>query len=444
MHRSLHTVAPHRGYILVLALVFLGIFFTTSTAYLSSITTSARSARNDVASAQALSIAEGALDVAAYQLNQNSSYAGETATPLGNGVFTITVSGIDSKTKRITATGYVPNSSSPLATKTIKANIGISSDVVSFHYGIQAGNGGFTLANSSQIIGNVFSSGSVIGSNTNYIYGDVVSAGASGLVYGIHATSSVYAHTIGGASQATIIDKNAYYATTKTNTTVTGTSYPSSPDQATVALPISDAQISEWEDAAVAGGTAVCSGGKYHISSGTVTIGPLKVPCNLQISNSAEVTIAGHIWVTGNIEVQNSAVVKMAASLGAQSVAIIADNPSDRINSSKITVENTASFQNSGTAGSFVFLISQNNSAESGGEVAAFSLSNSASALVAYAAHGLIPLGNSVSLKEVTAYKITLANSASVTYDTGLPSAVFESGPGGSWGFVPGTYVITR
>jgi len=64
--------------------------------------------------------------------------------------------------------------------------------------------------------------------------------------------------------------------------------------------------------------------------------------------------------------------------------------------------------------------------------------------LVAYAAHGLIPLANSVSLKEVTAYKIKLQNSAKVTYDTGLPSAVFQSGPGGSWSFVPGTYAITR
>ena len=64
--------------------------------------------------------------------------------------------------------------------------------------------------------------------------------------------------------------------------------------------------------------------------------------------------------------------------------------------------------------------------------------------MVAYAAHGLIPITNSVSLKEATAYRITLANTANVIYDTGLPNAEFESGPGGSWGFVPGTYAITR
>ena len=94
------------------------------------------------------------------------------------------------------------------------------------------------MDNSSKVIGNVFSGGSVIGTSQNYIYGDVISSGANGLVYGIHATSSVYAHTIGDASESTLIDKDAYYHTTKTNTTVSGTSFPNSPDQATTSLPI--------------------------------------------------------------------------------------------------------------------------------------------------------------------------------------------------------------
>lgn len=445
MHHPSHTLPQSRGYILVLALVFLGIFFTTATAYLDSVTGSARGSRTNVASAQALALAEAGLDQAAYQLNQNSAYSGEASTTLGNGAFTVTVSAVDSSTKLITSTGYVPNTMSPLATKTVKAKVGVNNDVISFHYGIQSGNGGFYLDNQSSVSGNVFSSGSVIGTSQNYIYGDVISSGASGLVYGIHATSSVYAHTIGNSSETTIIDKDAYYATTKTNTSVGGTSHPSSPDQATTSLPISDAQISAWESMAVAGGTKTCSGGSYNISSGSVTLGPVKIPCDLNISNSAIVTVAGHLWVAGNITVQNSAQVRMAPALGATNVAIIADDPTDHYDQSVITVANTATFVNSGTPGSFIFLISQNSNAEQyGGNIPAFTLSNSASALVAYAAHGLIPLANNVSLKEVTAYKIRLQNQANVTYDTGLPHAVFQSGPGGSWGFIPGTYAITR
>jgi len=444
MSTSLSQHTPRRGYILVLALVFLGIFFTSATAYLSSVTSASRSTRVTVASTQALSLAEAGMDQAAYQLNQSASYTGEANTALGGGVFTVTISNIDSSTKLVTSTGSVPNSTSPLATKTIKAKVSINSAAIAFHYGIQAGNGGFELENQSSVTGNVFASGSVTGSSQNDISGDVISSGASGLVYGIHAAGSVYAHTIGNNSKSTLIDKDAYYATTKTNTTVSGISHPNSPDQATTSLPISDDQISAWEAIAAAGGTAICSGGSYNISSGSVTLGPVKIPCDLTISNSAVVTIQGHLWVTGNIIVQNSAEVKMATSLGANNVAIIADDPTDQLNGSTITVANTASFQNSGTAGSYVFLISQNKSAETGGEKAAFNLSNSASALVAYAAHGLIPLANSVSLKEVTAYEIKLQNQANVVYDTGLPSAVFQSGPGGSWSFVPGTYSISR
>lgn len=432
-----------RGSIILLALVFAGIFFTVSTALVGSVISYGRAGRTAVAATQALAIAEGALDNAIGKLNQNPSYNGETNTALGGGIFTVTLTTIDTGTKQVTATAYVPSSSNPTAIKTVKATVGINNSAISFHYGIQAGNGGFFMDNSSKVVGNVFSSGSVIGTSQNYIYGDVISSGSNGWVYGIHATSSVYAHTIGKTGTATLVDKDAYYVT-KTNTTVNGTSHPNSPDQPTVDLPISDEQIGEWETLAAAGGTAPCSGGTYTISSGSVSIGPVKIPCDLDIKNSAIVTIQGHIWVTGNIIVQNSAQVKIAAALGANNVAIIADNPSDRIHSSTIEVKNTATFQDSGTPGSFVFLISQNRSAEAGGDEEAFELSNSASALVAYAAHGLIPLGNSVSLKEITAYKIKLKNSATVSYDTGLPNTVFQSGPGGSWGFVPGTYAIVR
>ena len=69
----------------------------------------------------------------------------------------------------------------------------------SFNYGVQSGIGGVLLENSSSIIGNVYSNGPVDGAGSNLIKGDVVSAGPSGLVKDIHATSSVYAHTIQNA-----------------------------------------------------------------------------------------------------------------------------------------------------------------------------------------------------------------------------------------------------
>jgi hypothetical protein len=278
------------------------------------------------------------------------------------------------------------------------------------------------------------------------IYGDVVSAGPSGIVYGIHATSSVYAHTIGHASEPTTIDKNAYYATTKTNTTVNGTSYPNSADQAVAPLPISDEQITEWEAQAEAGGTITnCDAqGNYTITT-SVSLGPKKIACNLVVKSSSGVlNVTGHLWVTGNLTTQTGPTIKMDPSLGSTNVAIIADNPLNTTGSGKIDIGQSSVFQGSGSPGSFVFLISQNNSAEVGGSTVAASMSQGASAMVVYASHGLITLSQSVSVKEATGYKIALSQSANVTYDTGLPSAVFESGPGGSWSFVPGTYTLTH
>jgi hypothetical protein len=209
-----------------------------------------------------------------------------------------------------------------------------------------------------------------------------------------------------------------------------------------VPLPISDAKIAQWEALAEAGGTITsCDAqGDYNITS-SMTLGPIKIACNLVVKSSSGVlNVMGPIWVTGDITTKTGPTIKLDSSLGSQNVAIIADNPSDTTGSGKITIGQTTIFQGSGSTGSFVFLISQNNSAETGGSVVAIDMGQGASALVAYAAHGLLTLSQSVSVKEATGYKIHLTQSANVVYDTGLPSTVFQSGAGGSWAFVPGTY----
>lgn len=431
-----------RGQVVLIALVFFGIFISVTAALVSLLTTNERAERIAIAKEQAIALAEAGIDEAAYRLNQNSSYTGETDTALPTGTFTVTVTNIDATNKRVVAIGHAPSSQNPIATKTLTTTMSRNSSVISFRYGIQAGDGGFSLSNSSQIIGNAFSTGPIIGSG-NYIRGTVLSAGASGLIYGIHATSSVYAHTLGSVSTGTIVDGDAHYVN-KVNTTVAGTLYPNSPDQAGAALPISDAQISGWESDAAGGGTisACDSNGNYVISS-SITLGPKKIACNLVVKSSSGVlTVTGPLWITGNITTQTGPTIKMDASLGSQNVAIIADNPADMTGSGVITVGQSSVFAGSGAPGSFVFLISQNKSAEMGGVVAALSLNQGASALVAYASHGLATLSQSVNVKEVTAYKIALAQSASVTYDTGLPNTVFQSGTGGSWAFLPGTYAV--
>jgi hypothetical protein len=430
-----------KGQIIVIGLVFFAVIILFSAAILGYVSTYIKSERQNIVKVQALQLAEAGIDKAAYELNHDSSYSGETNTALGNGSFTIMVTNIDSEHKRVISTGSVPFKGG-MANRKIDATLAIDHTVISFRYGVQAGDGGFSLANSSTVTGNIFSTGKVIGAGGNYIYGDIVSAGASGQVYGIHSTGNVFAHSIGDSKVATIIDKDAYYAATITKTTVTGTKHSGSPDQSPVPLPISDAQISEWESDAAAGGTiSTCNAkGDYEIGANT-SLGSKKITCNLVVKN-VTLTVTGPLWITGNITVQTGATVQMDSSLGSQNVPIIADNPTNTTGSGKISIEQQSNFNGSGSPGSFVFLISQNNSAETGGSTSAISQNQGAAALVAYASHGLATMEQSANVKEVTAYKISLSQSANVTYDSGLPSTLFESGPGASWTFSPGSYVV--
>lgn len=297
---------------------------------------------------------------------------------------------------------------------------------VAFHYGMQADKGGIRLENSASVRGNAYANGTVSGSNLNMIYGDVVSAGSTGLINGVHATGTAYAHTI----QDSTIDRDAHYQTIS-NTTVGGTSYPGSADLATTSLPISDSMIAEWEATAEAGGT-ITSPCPYQVTT-SVSIGPKKIACDFEISGSPTVTLAGALWVTGNITIKNSAKVRVDASLTGRSVPLIADNPQNQLTSSKILLQNSSVFSGAGD-GSYIAIISQNRSAEVGGSEIAIDTKNSATgAILLYAGHGEILLQNSAKVREMSAWRIYTKNSAEVVYETGLASILFSSGPEGGY-----------
>ena len=370
-------------------------------------------------SKQSYFLSQSGLEDVIYRLKNGQSVSGTEILNLNNAIATTTI--LD------TSSGKQVVSNSTLNNNVRKMQVDmVFGTGVSFNYGVQTGQGGFVLQNSSSVTGNIYSSGTISGSG-NTVYGDAVSASSIGLINNIHTTGSAYAHTI----QNSTIDKNAYYVT-KTNTSVGGISYPNSPDQPTIPLPISDDQIDDLEGDALAGG--VISSPCPYIINSSVTIGPKKITCDLEISGSPTVTLNGSIWVTGNISIKNSAIIKIASSLGNKSVAIIADKSSNRSTSSSIDLVNSAQFQGSGSANSFIFLISQNNSAETGGSEDAISMDNSSSGkVVLYAPHGLISINNSAALKSVTGYKIKTKNSANIIYDTGLANTLFTGGPGGGY-----------
>ncbi len=337
---------------------------------------------------------------------------------------------------------YLINTNAMMGTtlrkSTAELTIGAGS---AFNYGLQAGNGGIILSNNSDIFGNVYSNGKVLGAGSAEVVGDIVSAGPTGNVETISLTGSVYANTINNINAG----GNAYYNVqvgTNAQNPVGGSRYTPVTNQATTSFPISTTTIQEWKDAIINHGTVIsasdplCSTGTYTLDV-TKTIGYLKVECNLDIKKtgtSVIITLTGPIWVTGNLSFTQGPIIKVSPSLGRMSVQMIADNPSDRLNSSKIEIKSSTSFVGSGDSRSYIMLMSQNESASVGGTVKAIDVTQSASgAVLIYAGLGLVQIGNNIDLREVTAYQINIDNGSSVTYESGLASLLFTSGPGGAY-----------
>jgi len=202
-----------------------------------------------------------------------------------------------------------------------------------------------------------------------------------------------------------------------------------------VDLPLSDAQVSQMESQAAAGGTIVCS---PTCSLGTSTVGPKKYQGNVSITNGAVITMAGTIWVEGDLTIDNNAIVKLADGYGSSSGIIVADDPANRSTKGKITLSNNGNLQGNATTGTYVMAVSMFTHTST----TAIAVSNNLTAGVIYAPHGIVDISNNANLKEVTAEKIVLQNNASVTYETGLANVNFSSGPGGSWAYQRGTYQI--
>lgn len=308
----------------------------------------------------------------------------------------------------------------------------------SFNYGLQAGNGGITLSNNSDIYGNVYSNGTIQGAGSAKIFGDMVSAGATGLIADMAATGSAFANTIDNID----VDADAHYNVDLGSSVVAGTRFTPVTNQPTVELPIATTTIQEWKDAILSYGTTIaatdpaCLSGTYTIDS-SVTIGYLKVECNLilkQGSPSTIITLDGPVWVEGNLDISQSPELRVDASLGRFSVQLIADDPSDRTTGSKISIANSPEFYGSGDSRSYIMLISMNEDASNGGGEVAIDVANSANGdVLVYAGEGLITIGNNIDLREVTAYQIDVANGSSITYESGLASLLFTSGPGGGY-----------
>jgi len=409
----------NRGQAIITSVVF---FLVISVLVISSavVATTKRAAGSNrlIISKKSYFITEAGSEDLSYRVIKSKPYSSTEVLSLDGFTATTTVVNTVGLDKEIITTGDASNNK-----RKIKITLTTDSGAA-FFYGVQSGAGGTEIGNGTTFSGSLYSNGPIEGEN-NLVYGTVVSAGPFGLIENIHATGTAYAHTIKDST----VDKDAYYQNV-INTTVSGISYPGSVDKPILPMPVTDTMVQDWEDSAATNVVSGCSGGNLTISSATTT-GPAKIPCNLILN--ANLTLTGPVWVEGNITLGSSDIF-VDASLGANSVALLADKPSDRLNSGRITMTNGATFTGSGNPLSYVFLTSMNSSSENGGIVKAIDVNNNLNGdLFVYAPHGYINIWNGATLIGMAGYKIDIKNNAAITYETGLASMLFESGPSGGF-----------
>lgn len=412
-------------------------------------------------------ISESGVEDAYYRIKNGMNIDSVEVITLGDFSVTTTISDLSSIEKEIESIG--------LSNGRVRKNkaILVSGVAPDLSYAAHVGERGIQLESSSlsasEIIGDVYSNGP-IKSTDNIFYhpeirGNVVAAGPSGFLDGVHVYGGDNAYSY-SASNIDVNDGGDYYCGLSNETLckadggfVSGDVYLNSATQPLLDMPITDSDITNFELAAASGD--IISSPCPYVITGNVIIGPAVIECDVEI-DGATITLSGPVWVKGDIDFIDSSNVSISSALGDESTAIIADNPSDRITSSKISFlgsngGSTLNYNFSGSGpSSFVFFVSMNEDSESvgvspdlgwsGGKTSslyygpptnksadiAIELQGSVTGDVfLYSPHGLSYISDVIDITGVSAYELYLDNQASVTYDSGLSSVFFGSSTSG-------------
>jgi hypothetical protein len=359
--------------------------------------------KNTLDSKQAYFLAESGVEDAFYRVKTGKNISASESLVLSSTTATTTITNLSSGDKEI-------ESLSSTNSYQRKVNLLLTQGVgTSFYYGMHSGTGGVTMNNSSSIIGNLYSNGSISASSGSSITGSAVSAGSGGSINGANAGNDIQAHTVTNSTAVGTI----YCQVGSLNNKLCDTSKIDPPTQP---FPVTPSDISNWQTLASAGGTS------FPISlsgSSTQSIGPKKILGNVTLSNNAVLTVDGTLWITGNLSISNNSIINLNSSFGSNGGVIVIDGI--------VSTSNSATFQGSGTLGSYIMVVSNSISNS------AIQINNTAGSIVLVAPDGGVVLNNSAGANQVTAKTITLNNSATIIYQTGLASAAFSSGPSGAW-----------
>ena len=379
------------GQTMILVIVFLALVLVISSLLFGNVSNFLRLGTRSTHGEQAAALADAGIDYAIYKLNATAGnwWGDALETQLGEtGTYFVSVSEKAANLRIITSTGFIPNSTSPKAQRTTRVEAYIDGQVISFNFAVQTGTGGVSMANSATINGNAYSNGSITGSGSSQINGDAYSAG-------------------------TISTPDPL---------VTGTKNPGASPRP---LPSVDYQL--WKDRALTGDTESTN---CTISQDT-SIGPKKYDCSLLITNNATVTLNGPVWVTGNFSMsQGGTTLKLNENFLSTGTAVIVDG------TISLTQGGTL-LPTSATPKGYILLATTSTLDP------AISISQGGATALFYALEGGAELSQTADVVSLAAKKLTLKNSATLNYDSGLAS-VFTTGPGASWQIKKGTYKYTK
>ena len=175
---NLETKLTQTGSIFPLALITLTSVLVLTLVLVSNSFTLKESSKYSLDKLEAGSLAEAGIDKAIASLNVNPSYNGEPESALGQGSYSVAITSLDPNNKVVEATGYVPNKSEAKIKQTIKIQVS-KGEGISFPYGLQVGDGGLIMGNSSILNGSVYSNGNIAVGNSANITGDVWVAGGT-------------------------------------------------------------------------------------------------------------------------------------------------------------------------------------------------------------------------------------------------------------------------
>lgn len=237
-----------------------------------------------------------------------------------------------------------------------------------------------------------------------------------GVTIGTGGVGDAWASVVKGASVA-----GNLFCTMGTNNNKSCNTSKGSPPS--VPLPFSDSNINDWESEAASGGTIT---GNYTIGYAGGTLGPKKITGNLTVNGGGTLTLTGPIWVVGNITVTGGGKIKLPSNYLKNSETIISD--------STVSISGGGS-AGSGATGSYLFIVSTSkcpNDINCSG-LSAINVNGGAGAIAVNAQSGNVDLSGAATLNAVVGNSISITGGSTITYDQGLASPSFVSGPSGGW-----------